>query len=88
MLNEWTSKGMVNSAKQGTQVNGRPYSIVCTGTNCYMYFINIDCDLFKHSRVKANITTLSSDIHQLQLINLHHFKLERLKNQSSDFTGN
>ena len=54
MLNEWTSKGMVNSAKQGTHVNGRPYSIVCTGTNCYMYFINIDCDLFKPSRVKAN----------------------------------
>ena len=31
------------------------------------------------SSVKAEIKEKSSDIHQLQLIKLHHFKLERFK---------
>ena len=29
--------------------------------------------------IKANILEISSDTHQLQLIKLHHFKLERFK---------
>ena len=37
--------------------------------------------------VEANIKTISSDIHKLQFIKLHHFELDLL-NRSSDFLGN
>ena len=33
---------------------------------------------FKHN-IKAKLQAISSDTHQLQLIKLHHFKLDRFK---------
>ena len=40
----------------------------------YMYLL-----ICAYNILKAKIYTISSDTHELQLIKLHHFKLERFK---------
>ena len=46
-----------------------------SGINCQLDV----CILVSINKFKATIWAISSDIHHLQFIKLHHFKLERFK---------
>ena len=47
------------------------------GTGWLRYYYDVSFDRRPH--VKAKMSAISSDTHQLQSIKLHHFKLDRFK---------